>query len=155
MYGRFLAKENFSEEEVAVSLRPVIDALRYCHNLGIAHRDLKPENLLFESTEPTATLKISDFGFARFTNNSLMSTMCGTPCYVAPEIINKEEYGIEVDCWSIGVIIYLLLSGYPPFMDADSNNEKLFNLIKTGEYTFPDKDWADISPEAKDLIKRL
>lgn len=153
LYNRFIAKDSFSEQEVAIAIRPVIDALRYCHDLGIAHRDLKPENLLFDSNEPTATLKISDFGFARFSTDSLMSTLCGTPCYVAPEIINQEQYGEKVDCWSIGVIIYLLLSGYPPFMDE--NNDKLFEKIKGGAFTFPAKDWDDISPEAKDLIKGL
>ena len=81
-----------------------------------------------------------------------MSTLCGTPCYIAPEIISNQPYNCSVDCWSIGVIIYLLLCGYPPFMEE--NNDKLFELIKKSDFSFPSKDWEDISVEAKDLIKR-
>lgn len=152
LYSKFLEK-NFSEYEIVQILRPLIDALRYCHSLGIAHRDLKPENLLFENDEPTATLKISDFGFARFSSNNLMSTLCGSPIFIAPEIISNEQYGCAVDCWSMGVIIYLLLSGEAPF--KGESHENLFKLIKKAEFSFPKEQWDGISLEAKDLIKRL
>lgn len=82
-----------------------------------------------------------------------MTTFLGTPCYVAPEIIKQEPYDCSVDCWSIGVIIYLLLSGYPPFMNDDT--KELFELIKKADYTFPDEDFSNVSSEAKDLIKNL
>lgn len=152
LYNKFMERDHFSEQEVAKAQRPVVDAQRYCHTLGIAHRDLKPENLLYENNEPTATLKISDFGFARFANNDLMTTFCGTPCYVAPEIISNKPYNCSVDCWSLGVIIYLLLSGYPPFIDDSS--DRLFEMIKKAEFSFPTPDWDQVSPEAKDLIRR-
>lgn len=88
-----------------------MDALHYCHEMGIAHRDLKPENLLYQSKEEGSILKISDFGLARFINNEVMTTQCGTPGYVAPEILKGKGYDKQIDYWSLGVIIYIMLSG--------------------------------------------
>ena len=92
--------------------------------MGIAHRDLKPENLLYSSPDKGAIIKISDFGLARYIDKDLMMTQCGTPGYVAPEIIKGEGYKEEIDWWSVGVILYILLCGFPPFYDE--NNDKLF-----------------------------
>lgn len=92
--------------------------------MGVVHRDLKPENLLYTTTEPDAIVKISDFGLAKVISNDLMTTACGTPGYVAPEILIGHGYDLAVDYWSIGVILYVLLCGYPPFYD--DSNEKLF-----------------------------
>lgn len=90
-------------------MRPIVDAISYCHNLGIIHRDLKPENLLYLENNQDSILKITDFGLARFIENELATTACGTPNYVAPEIISGKGYSKEVDLWSIGVIIYIML----------------------------------------------
>jgi calcium/calmodulin-dependent protein kinase I len=90
-------------------VRPIVDAISYCHNLGIIHRDLKPENLLYLENNQDSILKITDFGLARFIENELATTACGTPNYVAPEIISGKGYSKEVDLWSIGVIIYIML----------------------------------------------
>lgn len=154
LFDRVVEKENYSEKEASDTIRPIVDAIRYCHDLGIVHRDLKPENLLYESESEDAIIKISDFGLARFLhNNSFATTACGTPGYVAPEILEGKGYGKEVDYWSIGIILYILLCGFPPFYD--DNNANLFEAIKTGTFEFPSPYWDDISDLAKDLISKL
>jgi len=108
LFDRIVEKENYSEKEAAETVRPIVDAIRYCHNLGIIHRDLKPENLLYAEPNDSSIIKITDFGLARFLENELATTACGTPNYVAPEIIAGNGYSKEVDLWSIGVIIYIM-----------------------------------------------
>jgi len=153
LFDRIVEKEHYSEKEAADTIRPIVDAMRYCHSMGIAHRDLKPENLLYATTDPNSIIKITDFGLAKVINNDLMTTACGTPGYVAPEILTGKGYDIAVDYWSIGVIIYVMLCGFPPFFE--DSNEKLFDAIKKGEYEFPSPQWDEISDYAKDLIKKL
>lgn len=110
LFERIVEKDHFSEKEAAATLRPIIDALAYCHKMGIVHRDLKPENLLYSSMEPGALLKVSDFGLARFVgSDEVMMTQCGTPGYVAPEIITGKGYTEAIDFWSVGVILYIML----------------------------------------------
>jgi len=130
-----------------------VDAIRYCHSLGIAHRDLKPENLLYETKDAGSVIKVTDFGLARFINNDMATTACGTPGYVAPEVLIGKGYGKEVDFWSIGVILYVLLCGFPPFYEE--TNQELFETIKKGKFDFPSPYWDDISDMAKGLIKGL
>ena len=108
LFDRIVEKEHYSEKEAADTIRPLVDTIRYCHSMGIVHRDLKPENLLYGSRDGQAILKISDFGLARFVQGELATTACGTPGYVAPEIIFGKGYGQEVDYWSVGVILYIL-----------------------------------------------
>lgn len=108
LFDRIVEKESYSEKEAAETVRPLVDALRYCHQLGIIHRDLKPENLLYATNHESSIIKITDFGLARFVENELATTACGTPNYVAPEIVAGHGYGKEVDVWSIGVIIYIM-----------------------------------------------
>ena len=108
LFDRIVEKENYSEREAAETVRPIVYAIRYCHNLGIIHRDLKPENLLYATSQEGSIIKITDFGLARFVDNELATTACGTPNYVAPEIIAGKGYGKEVDIWSVGVIIYIM-----------------------------------------------
>lgn len=127
LFDRIVEKEAYSEKEAADTIRPIVDSIRYCHENGIIHRDLKPENLLYDSSDENGTIKISDFGLARFVQNELATTACGTPGYVAPEIIEGKGYGQEVDYWSIGIILYIMLCGFPPFYDE--NNQKLFEAI--------------------------
>lgn len=118
------------------------------------HRDLKPENILYQSPDEDSPLKIADFGLATLVRpNQLMTVACGTPGYVAPEILRGVAYGKEVDLWSIGVVLYILLCGFPPFYD--DNNKKLFAQIVNARYSFPDPYWSNISPLAKELVGRL
>ena len=109
LFDRIVEKESYSEKEASDTIKPVVDCIRYCHSLGIIHRDLKPENLLYESADIHSMIKVTDFGLARFIMGpELATTACGTPNYVAPEIVKGNGYGQEVDYWSIGVIIYIM-----------------------------------------------
>jgi len=115
LFQRIVSKKSYSEKETRDISRILIGAIGYCHNHNFAHRDLKPENLLLMSQDNDSDIKIADFGFAkRVTSDACLSTKCGTPYYVAPEILGGQLYGTKVDMWSLGVIIYILLAGYPP-----------------------------------------
>ena len=116
----------------------------------------QPENVLLAS-EADETIKVADFGFAKelaSTDDGMLHTACGTPGYVAPEILRQKPYGPSVDIWSLGVIFYILLCGYPPF-HSDHGQHDLFRKIKAGDYEFDSPDWDDISAEAKDLISHI
>lgn len=135
-------------------MRTLAKAIAYCHDKGIVHRDLKPENILLSSLdERTAVIKIADMGFARTVRANGMETSCGTPSYVAPEVLRGERYGAAVDLWSLGVVMYILLCGYAPF--AASTQTKLFKAICRGVYRFGSPYWDAISEQAKDLISHL
>jgi len=155
LFDTIIEKEKYTEKEAAETVSPIIDAINYCHSLNIIHRDIKPENLLYSSKHPsTRIIKVSDFGLARFiSSETLAQTTCGTPGYVAPEILEQRLYGKECDYWSIGVVLYILLCGFPPFYDED--NMVLFEKIKHGKYDFPSPVWDEISSEAKEIIKNL
>jgi len=126
--------------------------MNYLHDHNIVHRDLKPENLLLANKNNDSNIRLADFGFAKRVNQPL-KTQCGTPGYVAPEILKGESYGLSVDMWSIGVITYILLGGYPPF--HDENQSVLYKKIKQGEFVFHAEYWDPVSVEAKDLISRM
>jgi len=128
--------------------------LSYTHSKGIVHRDLKPENLLLKSKNSDSEIKIADFGFAKQAQNDhSLSTMCGTPGYVAPEILRKEKYGTKADMWSMGVIIFIMLGGYPPFY-AETPRQ-LLRLSKAGKFDFDPEYWGEISDGVKDMISSL
>lgn len=152
LFERIVEKDHYSEQEAALTIRPVIDAIKYCHEMNVVHRDLKPENMLYSSFDMDGIVKITDFGLARFYDDDVMTTACGTPSYVAPEILEGRGYGIEVDYWSIGVILYTMLCGFLPF--NEDTNAALFDKIKTGDYSFTSPDWDNISDMAKDLVRR-
>ena len=118
-----------------------------------AHRDLKPENLLSSGADDKEVIKIADFGFSKDFTDDKLQTSCGSPGYVAPEVLTSESYDKSVDMWSLGVIIYILLCGYPPFY-AD-NAPALFKKIMDVKYDFDDPSWDDVSEEAKHLIRHL
>merc|ERR1711868_294302 len=122
------------------------------HEEGVVHRDLKPENLLYYSPDADSKI-ISDFGLSKMEESGVMATACGTPGYVAPEVLAQKPYGKAVDVWSIGVIAYILLCGYPPFYDE--NDANLFEQIKKAEYEFDSPYWDEISDSAKDFINHL
>jgi serine/threonine protein kinase len=154
LFDRIVQKEHYNEAEARQVSTILLNALGYCHERSVAHRDLKPENLLLASRENDNNLKIADFGFAKkCKSNYCLLTQCGTPGYVAPEIISGIPYGTQSDMWSLGVIMYILLVGYPPFNGA--NQRELFRLIKKGRYEFHEAYWKDISKEGKDLVSKL
>lgn len=145
----------YSEREARDLVKLLLEAIKYCHDSDIVHRDLKPENLLLTSKDDDASIKLADFGFAKkieFNGEGLV-TACGTPGYVAPEILEGQAYGKGVDIWSIGVITYILLCGYPPF--HDDNHNALFKKIKKGKFQFDSPYWDHVSDDAKDLISKM
>jgi calcium/calmodulin-dependent protein kinase I len=154
LFDRIVEKSVYNEKEARDVFVLVLNALKHCHDQNIAHRDLKPENLLLASKNNDAEVKIADFGFAKKnTASNTLATQCGTPGYVAPEIIEGKEYDVACDMWSMGVILYVLIGGYPPFHEDDQ--KKLFRLIRKGKYSFDPEYWDHISSDAKDLISKL
>ena len=154
LFDRIVQKNFYNEKEARDVVKVILNGMKYCHDKGIAHRDMKPENLLLTSKEDDSFVKIADFGFAiRGAQKSALTTQLGTPGYVAPEILQNQPYDKSVDMWSIGVITYILLGGYPPF--HDDNQKALFKKIKKGEFEFHDEYWDCVSAEAKDFISKL
>jgi len=152
LFDRVVEKEFYSEREARGLVRLLLDAVAYCHSRGVVHRDLKPENLLLTSYDDDLNIKIGDFGFATHAVAGLTAA-CGTPGYVAPEILEGEAYGTPVDIWAVGVITYILLCGYPPFHDDDQ--AALFALIKKGEYEFESPYWDHVTEDAKGFLRRM
>ena len=131
----------------------MFDVLAYCHRQGIAHRDLKPENLILQDNSREYSLKVIDFGCAALMAPSKqLETFVGSAYYIAPEVFTKK-YDEKCDIWSAGVIMYILLCGYPPFDGKD--NAAIHAKIKTGVYEFPDREWSQISSEAKKLVQKM
>uniref|UniRef100_A0A8C7IZ79 non-specific serine/threonine protein kinase n=1 Tax=Oncorhynchus kisutch TaxID=8019 RepID=A0A8C7IZ79_ONCKI len=154
LFDRIVEKGFYTEKDASKLIQQILDAVKYLHDMGIVHRDLKPENLLYDSMEEDSKIMISDFGLSKIEGSgSVMSTACGTPGYVAPEVLAQKPYSKAVDCWSIGVIAYILLCGYPPFYDE--NDAKLFEQILKADYEFDSPYWDDISDSAKDFIVHL
>mmetsp|Transcript_12274 Transcript_12274/g.21903 ORF Transcript_12274/g.21903 Transcript_12274/m.21903 type:complete len:343 (+) Transcript_12274:391-1419(+) len=156
LFDRIVDKEFYSEQMAAKVVKTIAQALQFCNEVGVVHRDLKPENVLLVNKDDDTSLKLADFGFAKEVNpegDAELKTTCGTPGYVAPEIISGKRYGKEVDMWSLGVILYILLCGYPPFYD--DNQAQLFKKIKKGSYTFDQDFWGEVSDSAKDLVQSL
>jgi len=154
LFDRIVEKTYYDEKEARSLSTILLKAIKFCHDRCIVHRDLKPENLLLASKTEDITVKIADFGFAvKSKTDKSLTTQCGTPGYVAPEILLSKPYGKSVDMWSIGVIIFILLGGYPPF--SDNNQGKLYKKIKAGQFEFHPDYWGTISKEAKDLITKL
>uniref|UniRef100_A0AAZ3R855 Protein kinase domain-containing protein n=1 Tax=Oncorhynchus tshawytscha TaxID=74940 RepID=A0AAZ3R855_ONCTS len=154
LFDRIVEKGFYTERDASQLIHQILDAVKYLHDMGIVHRDLKPENLLYYSMDEDSKIMISDFGLSKIEDTgSIMSTACGTPGYVAPEVLAQKPYSKAVDCWSIGVISYILLCGYPPFYDE--NDAKLFEQILKAEYEFDSPYWDDISDSAKDFICHL
>ncbi|KAG7364234.1 serine/threonine protein kinase [Nitzschia inconspicua] len=154
LFDRIVAKAYYNEKEARDTCKILLEAVGYMHQNHVAHRDLKPENLLLVSKDDDSAVKIADFGFAKkvYEHNSL-TTQCGTPGYVAPEILEGTPYDERADMWSVGVILYILLGGYPPFIE--NTQRDLFRKIRRGEYEFHEEYWGTVSTEAKELISSL
>lgn len=153
LFDRIVEKGSYTEKDAAHLIRQVLEAVDYMHQQGVVHRDLKPENLLYYSPDKDSKIMISDFGLSKMEDGGIMATACGTPGYVAPEVLAQKPYGKAIDVWSIGVISYILLCGYPPFYDE--NDVNLFAQILKGEFEFDSPYWDEISDSAKDFIMNL
>ncbi|EQC29453.1 CAMK/CDPK protein kinase [Saprolegnia diclina VS20] len=155
LFDRIISRGHYTEADAAKLVRKILDAVKHCHDRDICHRDLKPENFLFETKEESAELKVIDFGLSRMDaagSDAYMTTRVGTPYYIAPEVLGRH-YDKSCDLWSIGVIMYILLCGYPPFY-GDSDPE-IFASVRSGKYSYDTPEWAGVSKEAKDLIDHL
>jgi len=153
LFDKIVEKGQYSEKEAAATVKKILSAVDYLHSINIAHRDLKPENLLLSGEDDTNVL-LSDFGLSKIiSQDTMMETACGTPYYVAPEVLSAQGYDKEVDLWSVGVITYLLLCGFPPFYGETL--PEVFEQIMKADFEFPDPYWTDISKDAKDFISKL
>ncbi|XP_075403193.1 serine/threonine-protein kinase DCLK3 [Tenrec ecaudatus] len=155
LFDAIIQSVKFPEREAALMITDVCRALVHLHDKGIVHRDLKPENLLVQRNEDkSTTLKLADFGLAKLVLRPIF-TVCGTPTYVAPEILSEKGYGLEVDMWAAGVILYILLCGFPPFRSPERDQDELFSIIQLGHFEFLPPYWDNISEAAKDLVRHL
>ena len=155
VFDQIIKKDTYSELEARELVFVLLNAIQYCHQRNIVHRDLKLENLLLASKSDThfGSIKVADFGFATKVKGTKKMLVCGTPEYIAPEVLSKVPYGAPCDMWSIGIITYILLGGYPPFQEK--NQKDLFEKIKSGKFSFHNSHWKNISDEAKDFVKKL
>ncbi|KAJ1091735.1 hypothetical protein NDU88_004852 [Pleurodeles waltl] len=155
LFEDIVAREYYSEADASHCIQQILEAVLHCHQMGVVHRDLKPENLLLASKCKGAAVKLADFGLAIEVQGEQQAWFgfAGTPGYLSPEVLRKEAYGKPVDIWACGVILYILLVGYPPFWDEDQH--KLYQQIKAGAYDFPSPEWDTVTPEAKNLINQM
>ncbi|XP_031718963.1 serine/threonine-protein kinase DCLK2 isoform X3 [Anarrhichthys ocellatus] len=155
LFDAITSSAKYTERDACVMVYNLAGALKYLHSTNIVHRDIKPENLLvFEYPDGTKSLKLGDFGLATVVEGPLY-TVCGTPTYVAPEIISESGYGLKVDIWAAGVITYILLCGFPPFRSESNLQEDLFDQILLGRLDFPSPYWDNITDSAKELIGKM
>uniref|UniRef100_A0A674P781 calcium/calmodulin-dependent protein kinase n=1 Tax=Takifugu rubripes TaxID=31033 RepID=A0A674P781_TAKRU len=155
LFEDIVAREYYSESDASHCINQILESICHIHQHDIVHRDLKPENLLLASKMKGAAVKLADFGLAIEVQGEQQAWFgfAGTPGYLSPEVLRKDPYGRPVDIWACGVILYILLVGYPPFWDEDQH--KLYQQIKAGAYDFPSPEWDTVTPEAKNLINQM
>ncbi|XP_040578159.1 calcium/calmodulin-dependent protein kinase type II alpha chain isoform X2 [Lepeophtheirus salmonis] len=155
LFEDIVAREFYSEADASHCIQQILESVNHCHSNGVVHRDLKPENLLLASKQKGAAVKLADFGLAIEVQGDQHAWFgfAGTPGYLSPEVLKKEPYGKAVDIWACGVILYILLVGYPPFWDEDQH--RLYAQIKAGAYDYPSPEWDTVTPEAKNLINQM
>ncbi|KAM9561403.1 calcium/calmodulin-dependent protein kinase type II subunit gamma-like isoform 14-T14 [Salvelinus alpinus] len=155
LFEDIVAREYYSEADASQCINQILESVQHIHQHDIVHRDLKPENLLLASKMKGAAVKLADFGLAIEVQGDQQAWFgfAGTPGYLSPEVLRKDAYGKPVDIWACGVILYILLVGYPPFWDEDQH--KLYQQIKAGAYDFPSPEWDTVTPEAKNLINQM
>ncbi|KAM8875645.1 calcium/calmodulin-dependent protein kinase type IV [Spinachia spinachia] len=155
LFDRIVERGYYSERDAAHVIKQILEAVAYLYENGVVHRDLKPENLLYADLSLDAPLKIADFGLSKIIDDQVtMKTVCGTPGYCAPEILRGNAYGPEVDMWSVGVILYILLCGFEPFFDP-RGDQYMYSRILNCDYEFVSPWWDDVSLNAKDLVSKL
>ncbi|XP_014244523.1 calcium/calmodulin-dependent protein kinase type II alpha chain isoform X16 [Cimex lectularius] len=155
LFEDIVAREFYSEADASHCIQQILESVNHCHQNGVVHRDLKPENLLLASKAKGAAVKLADFGLAIEVTGEQQAWFgfAGTPGYLSPEVLKKEPYGKPVDIWACGVILYILLVGYPPFWDEDQH--RLYGQIKAGAYDYPSPEWDTVTPDAKNLINQM
>uniref|UniRef100_A0A8C7RCH3 calcium/calmodulin-dependent protein kinase n=1 Tax=Oncorhynchus mykiss TaxID=8022 RepID=A0A8C7RCH3_ONCMY len=155
LFEDIVAREYYSEADASQCINQILESVHHMHQHDIVHRDLKPENLLLASKLKGAAVKLADFGLAIEVQGDEQAWFgfAGTPGYLSPEVLRKDPYGKPVDIWACGVVLYILLVGYPPFWDEDQH--KLYQQIKAGAYDFPSPEWDTVTPEAKNLINQM
>ncbi|XP_025016039.1 calcium/calmodulin-dependent protein kinase type II alpha chain isoform X2 [Tetranychus urticae] len=155
LFEDIVAREYYSEADASHCIQQILESVNHCHMNNVVHRDLKPENLLLASKQKGAAVKLADFGLAIEVSGdrSAWFGFAGTPGYLSPEVLRKEPYSKPVDIWACGVILYILLVGYPPFWDEDQH--RLYAQIKAGAYDYPSPEWDTVTPEAKNLINSM
>ncbi|PNH04139.1 Calcium-dependent protein kinase 32 [Tetrabaena socialis] len=153
LFDQIIAKGHFSEKDASEKMHCLLDFIAYAHSKHIIHRDLKPENILLSDKTPHAVLKVIDFGTSDFClEGQRLSQKFGTPYYVAPEVL-KKDYDKSADIWSAGVIMFILLCGYPPF--GGKTDAKILQRVQAGQYSFDGKEWEVVTEAAKDMISRM
>lgn len=157
LFDKIVNDGAFSEKEAAKLIRKITEALQYLHTRKVCHRDLKPENLLLTSKGSDADVKIADFGLSKIMGEkTMMKRSCGTWAYWAPEILRRQPYDYSVDLWSVGVILYIMLSGVHPFdPDGQSSDAQIVERILRADYKFDPEYWSHVSAEAKDVVQSL
>merc|ERR1719158_1507501 len=158
LFNRIQERTAFNEREAAEIVKDICIAVKFLHDMNLAHRDLKPENLLYTRRDNFGVLKLTDFGFAKETlTRDTLQTPCYTPYYVAPEVLGPEKYDKSCDIWSPGVIMYILLGGFPPFYSNHglAISPGMKKRIRSGQYEFPKPEWENISKDAKGLIQGM
>jgi len=155
LFEDIVAREFYSEADASHCIQQILESVNHCHHNNVVHRDLKPENLLLASKAKGAAVKLADFGLAIEVQGDAQCWFgfAGTPGYLSPEVLKKEPYGKPVDIWACGVILYILLVGYPPFWDEDQH--RLYAQIKAGAYDYPSPEWDTVTPDAKNLINSM
>jgi len=153
VFDRLAERKNYTEKDARDLSVVLLKTMKELHDRKIAHRDLKPENLLLQQVGDNCRILVADFGFAKYVPEEGLKTRCGTPAFVAPEIIVGEPYGTQADMWSVGCLLFMLLGGYPPFQDE--THRGLFRKIRAADFTFHEKYWANASVHAKQLISKL
>ncbi|XP_040873255.1 calcium-dependent protein kinase 1 isoform X1 [Glycine max] len=157
LFDRIIAKGHYSERAAADLCRQIVTVVHDCHTMGVMHRDLKPENFLFLSKDENSPLKATDFGLSVFFKpGDVFKDLVGSAYYVAPEVL-RRSYGPEADIWSAGVILFILLSGVPPFWSSKPplHEQGIFDAILRGHIDFTSDPWPSISSSAKDLVKKM
>ena len=154
LFDRIGERKTYTESDARNLCRKLLESVRCCHENSVAHCDVKPKNLLLKDDDDDVEIKLTDFGFAtRVYEPRSLTKQCGTPFFVAPEVLMRSPYDQQSDMWSVGVIIYLLLGGDLPFMGR--TQKQLFRSIVLGQYEFPEESWSHVSEEAKDLVRKL
>jgi len=158
LYDRIQQKQFYPEQEAKLLIRNLLEAVGFIHSKGIMHRDLKPENILLASKVSNTDVKVSDFGLAKISKDyprrlPRSHSICGSDFYLAPEVIKQEEYGREIDIWSVGVVCYVVLSGSLPFFHNVLH--KLYRQIVERDLAFPEQAWKSVAKGAQDFILRL